>query len=118
VQEVSNMLAKLSIRACARLGGYLNGDLVTPDNPAVKKSLMAMLTPYLARKLSEDKPEEVGTRSLQKHLHLCSIQYCLVTSMSLTTIYCYYDAWQISWPQGIDHNCYLYCYYDLPLLLL
>ena len=58
-QEVANVLAKLSIKACARLGGYLNGEQVTPDNPAVKKSLMAMLTPYLSRKLSEDKPEEV-----------------------------------------------------------
>ena len=64
------MLAKLSVRACARLGGYLNGEQVTPDNPAVKKSLMAMLTPYLSRKLSEDKPEEVGTLMTLVCLHL------------------------------------------------
>ena len=59
LQEVANRLAKLSLFACARLGGYINGELATPDNPAVKKSLHALLTPYLSRKLSENKPEEV-----------------------------------------------------------
>ncbi|XP_064647249.1 dnaJ homolog subfamily C member 13-like isoform X1 [Lineus longissimus] len=58
-QEVANMLAKLSIRASASLSGYLQGDDATPDNPAVKKSLSAMLTPYLARKLGTDPAEEV-----------------------------------------------------------
>ena len=47
------------MKACARLGGYLTGDLATPDNPAVRKSLSAMLTPYLARKLSNEQPAEV-----------------------------------------------------------
>ncbi|WAR09956.1 DJC13-like protein [Mya arenaria] len=55
-QEIANQLARLCIRACGRLGGYLasseEGEDNPPDNPAVKKSLMAMLTPYLARKLS------------------------------------------------------------------
>jgi DnaJ family protein C protein 13 len=54
------VLAKLSIRACARLGGYLQGNDATPDNPAVKKSLSAMLTPYLAWKLGTDSAEEVS----------------------------------------------------------
>ena len=60
LQEVCNQLAKLAVRACARLGGYLTDELATPQNPAVQKSLSAMLTPYLARKLSENKPAEVG----------------------------------------------------------
>lgn len=59
MQEVWNRLAKLAIRACARLGGSLSGDLATPDNPAVKKSLAAMLTPYLTGKLAEDNAQEV-----------------------------------------------------------
>ena len=60
VQEISNTLAKLSVYACARLGGYLLAeDDTTPDNPAVKKSLSALLTPYLAKKLSENSPHEV-----------------------------------------------------------
>lgn len=58
-QEVANQLARLCIKACARLGGYLAGDKATPDNPAVKKSLSAMLTPYLARKLCNDDPAEI-----------------------------------------------------------
>ncbi|KAK2150998.1 hypothetical protein LSH36_380g05005 [Paralvinella palmiformis] len=58
-QEVSNQLAKLAIMACARLGGYLPDELTTPQNPAVQKSLSAMLTPYLARKLSENNPDEI-----------------------------------------------------------
>jgi len=56
---VSNSLAKLSVNACARLGGYLIGNDATPDNPAIKKSLSAMLTPYLSKKLSENNPADV-----------------------------------------------------------
>ena len=60
MQEISNTLAKLSVYACARLGGYLLTDEdTTPDNPAVKKSLSALLTPYLAKKLSDNSPHEV-----------------------------------------------------------
>ena len=66
LQEVANRLAKLAVRACARLGGYLPEELATPDNPAVKKSLSAMLTPYLARKLSEDNAIDVG------HMSVCN----------------------------------------------
>ncbi|ELU18389.1 hypothetical protein CAPTEDRAFT_227625 [Capitella teleta] len=58
-QEVSNHLARLAVHACARLGGYLLDDLTTPDNPAVKKSLSVLLTPYMARKLSENKIPEL-----------------------------------------------------------
>ena len=59
---MANTLARLSIKACARLGGYLvsEGEESSPDNPAVKKSLTAMLTPYLARKLANENPSEVN----------------------------------------------------------
>ena len=60
LQEISNTLAKLSVHACARLGGYLLADDdTTPDNPAIRKSLTAMLTPYLAKKLADNSPHEV-----------------------------------------------------------
>lgn len=65
LQEVSNSLAKLAVRACARLGGYLPDDDVTPDNPAVKKSLGTMLTPYVAKKLSQNTPAEVSNGKSQ-----------------------------------------------------
>ncbi|KAJ8321004.1 hypothetical protein KUTeg_002591 [Tegillarca granosa] len=60
-QEVCNRLARLCVRACARLGGYLpeSTDLSTPENVPVKKSLTAMLTPYLARKLAAEDPSEL-----------------------------------------------------------
>ena len=49
------------MRACGRLGGYFpeSSGLETPENVPVKKSLSALLTPFLARKLSNEKPAEV-----------------------------------------------------------
>lgn len=75
-QEVSNSLAKLSLVALGRLGGYSctasspeegagaeanGGDSVgpPPENPTIRKSLAAMLTPYIARKLGTSSPAEV-----------------------------------------------------------
>lgn len=58
-QEVCNQLAKLAVRACARLGGYLQGEMETPNNPVTVAALDSLLTHYLARQLSKDKPEEV-----------------------------------------------------------
>ena len=58
-QAVSNGLAKLAVRALARLGGYLPEPHMTPDNPIVKAGLEAMLTSYLARQLHNDKPHDV-----------------------------------------------------------
>ncbi|KAK7507621.1 hypothetical protein BaRGS_00001556 [Batillaria attramentaria] len=61
-QEVANQLAKQSVVACARLAGYHSLDSeegAPPDNPTVKKSLMAMLTPYLARKLADPNPADL-----------------------------------------------------------
>ncbi|KAF4020599.1 hypothetical protein G4228_012493 [Cervus hanglu yarkandensis] len=51
-QEVANSLAKLSVRALSRLGGYLPEEQATPENPTIRKSLAGMLTPYVARKLA------------------------------------------------------------------
>lgn len=58
-QEVANSLAKLSLLALSRLGGYLMEDEATPENPAIRKSLSAMLTPYVSRKLAVVSPSEV-----------------------------------------------------------
>lgn len=58
-QEVANNLAKLAIRACARLGGYMSGENETPRNPVTIAALESLLTAYLARQLSKDKPEEI-----------------------------------------------------------
>uniref|UniRef100_A0AAR2LB97 J domain-containing protein n=1 Tax=Pygocentrus nattereri TaxID=42514 RepID=A0AAR2LB97_PYGNA len=56
-QEVANSLAKLSLVALGRLGGYSLGP--PPENPTVRKSLAAMLTPYISRKLGASSPAEV-----------------------------------------------------------
>ncbi|XP_043463949.1 dnaJ homolog subfamily C member 13 [Leptopilina heterotoma] len=59
LQEVSNNLAKLAVRACARLGGYMKGEDETPVNPVTVMTLEKLLTPYLSRQLSSDKPKEI-----------------------------------------------------------
>lgn len=74
-QEVANHLAKLSLVALSRLGGYTQSlpmqggsnqtsdtnsvEETLPENPAIRKSLAAMLTPYMARKLGTASPAEV-----------------------------------------------------------
>ena len=45
----------------------LGGNAETPQNPAVQKSLCAMLTPYVARKLAKEPPHEVS----------CSVLLCM-----------------------------------------
>ncbi|XP_033848217.2 dnaJ homolog subfamily C member 13-like isoform X1 [Acipenser ruthenus] len=58
-QEVANSLAKLSLVSLSRLGGYILEEDGPPENPTVRKSLAAMLTPYIASKLSKTTPTEV-----------------------------------------------------------
>lgn len=74
-QEVANNLAKLSLVALSRLGGYTqtphtpdgnnpvsetNGvEGTPPENPTIRKSLAAMLTPYISRKLATGSAAEV-----------------------------------------------------------
>nr|XP_029517223.1 dnaJ homolog subfamily C member 13-like isoform X2 [Oncorhynchus nerka] len=70
-QEVANSLAKLSLVALSRLGGYApptgEGGVVEtngvegqpPENPTIRKSLAAMLTPYISRRLGSAVPAEV-----------------------------------------------------------
>lgn len=79
-QHVANSLAKLSLMALGRLGGYGAGVEVDenatkqngggpeppPENPAVRKSLAAMLTPYVARKLGTSSPAEVRAREISQ----------------------------------------------------
>lgn len=67
-QEVANKLAKLAVRACARLGGYLTGDLKSPNNSVTQAVLSRLLTPYLAQQLSLDKPEEVSQAQMEAAL--------------------------------------------------
>ncbi|XP_026104621.1 dnaJ homolog subfamily C member 13-like isoform X4 [Carassius auratus] len=67
-QQVCNSLAKLSVVALGRLAGYSGargpedepsaGEL-PPENPAIRKSLGAMLTPYISRRLGRSSPTEV-----------------------------------------------------------
>jgi hypothetical protein len=79
-QEVANKLAKLAVRACARLGGYLTGDLESPNNSVTREILNRLLTPYLARQLSLDKPEEVSSTPRQS----CWILYSFFFSVQFT----------------------------------
>uniref|UniRef100_A0A670YVE1 DnaJ heat shock protein family (Hsp40) member C13 n=1 Tax=Pseudonaja textilis TaxID=8673 RepID=A0A670YVE1_PSETE len=58
-QEVANTLAKLSLLALGRLGGYFSEAQTTPENPAIRKSLGVLLTPYITRKLAVVSPAEI-----------------------------------------------------------
>ena len=76
-QEVANSLAKLSLVGLARLGGFgsmaggheegtggqpngLDGPAgMPPEKPTIRKSLAAMLTPYISSKLASGAPAEV-----------------------------------------------------------
>ncbi|XP_016348350.1 dnaJ homolog subfamily C member 13-like [Sinocyclocheilus anshuiensis] len=67
-QQVCNSLAKLSVGALGRLAGYSgargpedqpSGGELPPENPSIRKSLGAMLTPYISRRLSRNSPAEV-----------------------------------------------------------
>ncbi|XP_016430082.1 dnaJ homolog subfamily C member 13-like [Sinocyclocheilus rhinocerous] len=67
-QQVCNSLAKLSVGALGRLAGYSgaqgpedqpSGGELPPENPSIRKSLGAMLTPYISRRLSRSSPAEV-----------------------------------------------------------
>lgn len=78
-QEVANSLAKLSLVALGRLAGYTsavtpedgpageaNGGGAAnhpPENPSIRKSLAAMLTPYISRKLGSNTPADVREKS-------------------------------------------------------
>ncbi|KAJ4448169.1 DnaJ sub C member 13, partial [Periplaneta americana] len=73
-QEVANKLAKLAVRACARLGGYLVGELESPKNALTQNILDRLLTPYLARQLSLDKPEEVEFLDSATSALVCLLQ--------------------------------------------
>jgi len=57
---VLNRLSKLSVKACARLGGYYEGDLSTPVNLLAKSLFEKLLTPYVAEQLSEEKTHQVS----------------------------------------------------------
>lgn len=58
-QEISNQLARLSLRALSRLGGYGSEEDETPKNDAVHMSLSALLTPYLADQLGHCDAAEI-----------------------------------------------------------
>lgn len=70
---MANSLAKLSVHALSRLGGYLPDDQATPENPTVRKSLAGLLTPYIARKLAVASATEVWTRALSRVCEQCKI---------------------------------------------
>uniref|UniRef100_A0A6P7GW87 DnaJ homolog subfamily C member 13-like n=1 Tax=Diabrotica virgifera virgifera TaxID=50390 RepID=A0A6P7GW87_DIAVI len=58
-QEVSNMLAKKAVQACAALGGYVQGEDKPPPNSLTRGILKELLTGYLSEQLGDEKPEEI-----------------------------------------------------------
>ncbi len=74
-QAVANKLAKLGVRACARMAGLLppespssasvNGDAdgkdVAPKNPVIEECLASMITPHIVSRMRANEVEEVCT---------------------------------------------------------
>ncbi|XP_039278465.1 dnaJ homolog subfamily C member 13 isoform X2 [Nilaparvata lugens] len=59
-QELANNLAKMSVKACARLGGYHNTDeSESPRNPVIQELFNRLFTPYLAQMFANEQPEEL-----------------------------------------------------------
>ncbi|CAF0754857.1 unnamed protein product [Brachionus calyciflorus] len=57
-QEIANNLARNCVRACAKLAGYQEGQQKAPETNRVMQSLIALLTPYLARNINNE-PSEI-----------------------------------------------------------
>ncbi|XP_023012432.2 receptor mediated endocytosis 8 isoform X1 [Leptinotarsa decemlineata] len=58
-QEISNRLAKESVKACSALGGYIVGDGKPPPNNLTREILNTLLTPYISDQLGNEKSEEI-----------------------------------------------------------
>ena len=67
-QKAANLMAKLSVRAVGRLGGYLAHEkaLATPKNPQVQRMMRQLITPPLAKRLGRSSPDSL-LRSLVGH---------------------------------------------------
>ncbi|XP_033101582.1 dnaJ homolog subfamily C member 13-like isoform X2 [Anneissia japonica] len=59
LQEVANDLARRSLVSLGRLAGFTSGEEKTPENIPIQKCLNCLLTPYLARQLGTENPNEV-----------------------------------------------------------
>lgn len=55
---VFDNIAELSVRACARLAGLESSDS-TPSNQRIRQCLVALLTPYVVRKLGNSEPSSI-----------------------------------------------------------
>ena len=67
-QKAANHMAKLSVRAVGRLGGYLAHEkkMATPKNPRVQRMMRQMITPPLAKRLGRASPDSL-LKSLVGH---------------------------------------------------
>jgi DnaJ family protein C protein 13 len=58
-QEIANRLAIVSLKACARLAGFLSIDSKPDNNNRVMQALISLLNPYLARNINNKEPAEI-----------------------------------------------------------
>jgi hypothetical protein len=60
VQEEANHSAKLGARALSRMGGYIQSKkLASPENKVMQLTMDAIMTPVIAKKLTQKKPAEL-----------------------------------------------------------
>lgn len=60
-QKQANVVAKLAVRALARLGGYLVKELASERHPIARRALSALLTPPIAKRLANNEPVQFLT---------------------------------------------------------
>jgi hypothetical protein len=59
LQEGLNNLAKTSVKACAALAGYLEGECPTPTNEIARTIFTRLITSYLAEQLGNEDSHQV-----------------------------------------------------------
>ena len=67
-QFVSNEKSSNEVNLICCILHFSADENKTPENPAIRKSLSSMFTPYIAKQLSNDNPKEVSNLILSSYL--------------------------------------------------
>ena len=67
-QFVSNEKSNNEVNLICCILHFSADENKTPENPAIRKSLSSMFTPYIAKQLSNDNPKEVSNLILSSYL--------------------------------------------------
>ena len=74
-QFVSNEKSNNEVNLICCILHFSADENKTPENPAIRKSLSSMFTPYIAKQLSNDNPKEVSNLILSSYLRSDVLRY-------------------------------------------